>query len=187
MGTGPRIQARYIAAPILGKWVLDHVRLSTWQKANQSAQGRGGSRRLSHKFDRESGGSATKTDCLYVIVTTTTQELETIRSSTRARDIFCLGIFTEQLGPPKSPLPRCPPACANTEFEFSDSVQSGDGDSPEQNCVCFSPARRWLRNRPRRRAQVTRMASLLLHVEVLSPPGAVHGDCFCIAHGQTGR
>jgi len=66
-----------------------------------------------------------ETSCLYGIVTTTTQELETIRSSTRARDIFYLGVFTEQLGPPKSPLPRCPPACANTEFECSDSVQSG--------------------------------------------------------------
>jgi len=93
-------------------------------KAKRSAQGRGGSRRLSHKFVRESGGSATKTNCLYVIVTTTPQELETVRSSNRARHIFCLGVFTEQLGPLKSPLPRCTPACADTEFQFSDSVQS---------------------------------------------------------------
>jgi len=110
-------------------WEPTHVskRVSTWQKANRSVQGRGGSRRLSYKFVRESGRSTTKANCLYIIVTTTTQELETTLSSTRAREIPCLCVFTEQLGPPKSPLPRCPPACANTEFECTDSVQSGDG------------------------------------------------------------
>jgi len=119
-----------------------------------------------------------KIDRFFDIVTTTMQKLETIRLRTQARDIFCLGIFTEQLGPPKFPLPVCPPACADIEFEISDSLQWRNGDVPKQICVGFTPACRCLRNQPRRSAHVTRMTFWFLHIETLSPLGAVHGDCF---------
>jgi hypothetical protein len=56
-------------------------------------------------------------------------------------------------------------------------VEEWRGAVRKHICFRFTPARRWLRNRPRRRAQVASMTSLFLYIEVLSPLGAAQMDC----------
>jgi hypothetical protein len=93
-------------------------------------------RKLSHKFTRRFGRPATSTVYLEGTFNTVIPKLETTRPRTQARDIFCLSVFTEQLGASKFHSPTCSLAPADPENLFSDRLRwRNDEVRPETDLV----------------------------------------------------
>jgi len=147
-----------------------------------------GSRTLSHIFVRESGRSVINPGRLHIIVATTMQKLEGIRLRTQARDVFCFQVFPEQLGPPKIPLPTCPPTCTDIGSEFPGRLQWRNGGVRAETDLlpfhsCSSTAAK--------STQTTRSGRsydlLVSAYRGFEPAGRSSRRLVCIAHGKTGR